>query len=313
MVIMTRCLLSEPVSLGREHTVSPAARFPVSRSRTSRSVTRALGVVVASIALVVGVHGSAQAGLLSFNENFSSFSTGTFVPQGGWQTYCGNTATAYINSSLGNQYLAGVNESDSAEFMHLVNYTAPVTSGTLESGPWYMSFDFQGTGTGTSPDMTVMTSWDLYQAGTYFGGGNFGWTFQSNVFYTESLNSSGLTAGPGEYAYDTFFANLNSGWNTFKMIYDGENATAAEFFLNGVSLGSDTGSAADFTGLSGVALTLITADAIIPAGNPVSIDNIVVTVVPEPTQMVFVAGVGATLGAWRLRKLRRNGRDATAC
>ena len=36
-------------------------------------------------------------------------------------------------------------------------------------------------------------------------------------------------------------------------------------------------------------------------------------VVPEPTQMVFVAGVAAALGAWRMRKLRRNGRDATAC
>jgi len=38
-------------------------------------------------------------------------------------------------------------------------------------------------------------------------------------------------------------------------------------------------------------------------------------VVPEPTQMVFVAGVAAALGMWRMRKLRRNGRgsDATAC
>jgi len=37
--------------------------------------------------------------------------------------------------------------------------------------------------------------------------------------------------------------------------------------------------------------------------------------VPEPTQMVFAAGVGAALGAWRLRKLRRNGRgsNATEC
>jgi len=35
-------------------------------------------------------------------------------------------------------------------------------------------------------------------------------------------------------------------------------------------------------------------------------------VVPEPTQMVFVAGVGAALGAWRLRKLRRNGRGSEA-
>jgi len=44
-------------------------------------------------------------------------------------------------------------------------------------------------------------------------------------------------------------------------------------------------------------------------------DNITYSVVPEPTQMVFVAGVGAALGAWRLRKLRRNGRgsNATAC
>jgi len=38
-------------------------------------------------------------------------------------------------------------------------------------------------------------------------------------------------------------------------------------------------------------------------------------VVPEPTQMVFVAGVAAAFGAWRMRKLRRNARgsDATAC
>ncbi len=45
-------------------------------------------------------------------------------------------------------------------------------------------------------------------------------------------------------------------------------------------------------------------------------DNVTYSVVvPEPTQMVFVAGVGAALGAWRLRKLRRNGRgsNTTAC
>lgn len=44
-------------------------------------------------------------------------------------------------------------------------------------------------------------------------------------------------------------------------------------------------------------------------------DNITYSVVPEPTQMVFVAGVGAALGMWRMRKLRRNGRgsNATAC
>ena len=40
-----------------------------------------------------------------------------------------------------------------------------------------------------------------------------------------------------------------------------------------------------------------------------------VRIVPEPTQMVSVAAIGAALGMWRTRKLRRNGRgsDATAC
>jgi hypothetical protein len=36
----------------------------------------------------------------------------------------------------------------------------------------------------------------------------------------------------------------------------------------------------------------------------VSLDSI--TIVPEPTHMVSVAGIGAALGAWRLRKLRRS-------
>jgi predicted secreted protein len=40
-----------------------------------------------------------------------------------------------------------------------------------------------------------------------------------------------------------------------------------------------------------------------------------VRIVPEPTQMVSVAVIGSALGMWRMRKLRRNGRDsdATAC
>lgn len=40
-----------------------------------------------------------------------------------------------------------------------------------------------------------------------------------------------------------------------------------------------------------------------------------VRLVPEPAQMVSVAAIGAALGMWRMRKLRRNGRgsNATAC
>jgi hypothetical protein len=40
--------------------------------------------------------------------------------------------------------------------------------------------------------------------------------------------------------------------------------------------------------------------------------NITAISVPEPTQMVFVAGVAATLGAWRMRKLRRNRGESEA-
>jgi len=35
-----------------------------------------------------------------------------------------------------------------------------------------------------------------------------------------------------------------------------------------------------------------------------------ISLVPEPTHLVLVGGVGAALGAWRLRKLRRNGKAA---
>lgn len=44
-------------------------------------------------------------------------------------------------------------------------------------------------------------------------------------------------------------------------------------------------------------------------------DNITYSVVPEPTQMVSVAAIGAALGMWRMRKLRRNGSgsNTTAC
>lgn len=35
-----------------------------------------------------------------------------------------------------------------------------------------------------------------------------------------------------------------------------------------------------------------------------------ISIVPEPTHLVLVGGVGAALGAWRLRKLRRNGEAA---
>jgi hypothetical protein len=40
-----------------------------------------------------------------------------------------------------------------------------------------------------------------------------------------------------------------------------------------------------------------------------------VRLVPEPTQMVSVAAIGSALGMWRMRNLRRKGRnsDATAC
>ena len=49
--------------------------------------------------------------------------------------------------------------------------------------------------------------------------------------------------------------------------------------------------------------------------NPSFFDNLTFSVVPEPMQMVSVAAIGAALGMWRMRKLRRNGSgsNTTAC
>ena len=52
-----------------------------------------------------------------------------------------------------------------------------------------------------------------------------------------------------------------------------------------------------------------TGSAVLVAGNVAFSSSVTFTeisIVPEPTHLVLVAGVGAALGAWRLRKLRRN-------
>jgi hypothetical protein len=67
---------------------------------------------------------------------------------------------------------------------------------------------------------------------------------------------------------------------------------------------------ADFTSVTSVQVGF---SANVP-GNVPSTGNVQFTLVavPEPTQMVFVAGVAATLGAWRMRKLRRSRGESEA-
>ena len=69
----------------------------------------------------------------------------------------------------------------------------------------------------------------------------------------------------------------------------------------------------DFTQLTSFSVGIGRVDS---SGNPISVAGNVpfsssaefteISVVPEPTHMVSVAGIGAAYGAWRLRKLRRS-------
>jgi hypothetical protein len=74
----------------------------------------------------------------------------------------------------------------------------------------------------------------------------------------------------------------------------------------------------DFTQLYyiqvGIAPGIDSSGSVVPVAGNVAYSSSAtfteISIVPEPTHLVLVAGVGAALGMWRLRKLRRNGEAA---
>jgi hypothetical protein len=98
--------------------------------------------------------------------------------------------------------------------------------------------------------------------------------------------------------------------------------TAAQWFSN-TTLDIPFSSFTGFLDLTSVNRISVTSSAILDSQTDVvknqaysaSVTFTEIALVPEPTHMVFVAGIGAGLGAWRLRKLRRSREaagDATA-
>jgi hypothetical protein len=168
--------------------------------------------------------------------------------------------------------------------------------------------------TGTSPETNNVN----LQGQPFLGGpasyndllNQLAFVYNTNTTGTMGVNVGGLTNG-AQYLIQ-FWANDSRG---------GEPATRTSLVDGNTLAVNTTGTAGGF----GQYITgTFTADSttqslpVIGGVGSVAYANAMqvrLLVVPEPTQMVSVAAIGAALGAWRLRKLRRDGRDsdATAC
>jgi hypothetical protein len=156
---------------------------------------------------------------------------------------------------------------------------------------------------------------------------------QSANFYYQNFNNTPVNfTNPGGI-YDGFQIKTGSVSNSSGVMratvyaLDSASAEFTYFLPSDVFWASDTTYNIPFSAFAGVDFTKLTTlgvgfaaidsnlDPVTVAGNVAYSSTATFTqisVVPEPTQMVFVAGVAATLGAWRMRKLRRNRGESEA-
>jgi hypothetical protein len=125
------------------------------------------------------------------------------------------------------------------------------------------------------------------------------------------LSSSGTLVSQGLFDAATF---VNPTTNSGDMVKFNIRNNPANFFLYvdpAYVSGSPLTNTMFFPGVSMASTFGWTAGTYVaPASNGLWVlsngDTVQILGVPEPTHMVFVAGIGAALGAWRLRKLRRS-------
>jgi hypothetical protein len=128
--------------------------------------------------------------------------------------------------------------------------------------------------------------------------------FRATIVTTETSSAVISLNQDQTYSYDLTWTPTTGGAGTLAGTFAGQS----------VSLSALAGSG--FFNAFGITNGYVGTSASNLNTNGSYFDNVTYSVgVPEPTQMVFAAGVGAALGAWRLRKLRRNGRgsNTTAC
>jgi hypothetical protein len=166
----------------------------------------------------------------------------------------------------------------------------------------------------------------------------------SGSFNTTLLTPTGTNAVAFNIVGTTFIANVQAGTNT---VYSGTMNSFSANTATNIAFGSGSGDSFSFDIGASPSYNMwlpnsYTSNA--PLSNSMTVsgslagigwstagtyaspvlnrsftldtgDTVQIFSVPEPTHMVFVAGIGAALGAWRLRKLRRNREtagDATA-
>ena len=150
-----------------------------------------------------------------------------------------------------------------------------------------------------------------YSSGSAVNLAGLGFVAGDSIRIKKSAGSS-----PGTSA---FTGSISIGSGTGSAQYQ---LTAAQWFSN-TTLDIPFSSFTGFLDLTSVNTISVTSSAILDSQTDVvknqaynaSVTLTEIALVPEPTHMVFVAGIGAGLGAWRRRKLRRSREaagDATA-
>lgn len=256
---------------------------------------------------------SVKADTLLYLQDFESFSTGLITGQQGyapdWLALT-NSGTGVIESATNsNQFYTGYSSADGSTVYS--TGTVPYGSSALDAtSNFSISFDFQKSSATSLANQIYLVGipWQgssvLPDPGN--GTGFFGFAFYGATgvdIYTNFYFDSDFTNS----AVNDAFAALTDGWNTFTLslfkdetgytnysvAFNGQVVSGFENRNTGV-LRSDL---ADATfGMNGV---FTNANG---SGLSVSFDNVTVSMVPEPTQMAFVAGAGVVLGGLRLRR-----------
>ncbi len=187
-------------------------------------------------------------------------------------------------------------------------YEQNVTRGTRtlsassSSGLGTLNVTNNGSGTGTSDAETAFNSFAYYtQDGPVDLTGQ-----QYAGFWIETAATSSTPSN----AFQGYIQVVDDDGNFFKYFHPTMWAPNA---ATGVPFSAFPG--IDFTKVSQVNVGIMNTVAELPGSTAYTATaNFTAISIPEPSQMVFVAGIGATLGAWLLRKLRRarGGSEAAA-
>jgi len=240
------------------------------------------------------------------NIAFDSSTGGTQVRNAGSPIGFGNNSRTTGSFLNGNQILGvglkfnGSASSVSQTFLHFgigSNNFLPATSlgaadGRTSFNAWANNGDFGMWMDGVSTNGP--SQFDAYSSGTSQGGpgaqsnitGN-----NTNYSFAYRMFRNGTGAGSSSLQ---FFLDLTNMQN----IYSASNPLGLTWTAGGYRMGT--------IGNQPLNMSLGNYNSTFTSG------NYTVVAVPEPTHMVFVAGVGAALGAWRLRKLRRNRGESEA-